>query len=221
MELQFIQYVIKKFNALNTELSKPWAQEAGLNDYLAAMGQLASSFSHFPEQVLVNQGITGKSQQKPLLENLWNNQQSLYIIRDISDMVKHGKLSRAERNNEQEVFSVIEVRKDGMFRFLRNIIEIKYIKSGNTYDFIIEASSSINYLINEYGFNSHNCVGSAIDCKTEFSDTCALYFQQDREIVMSSTKLRFLKRNKNNDLVQSIPPVGRVEWYQVKNDHDF
>jgi len=218
MELQFTQYIVKSYNNLNTELAKPWAQEPLINGYLTAMRQLATSISHFPEKQLVRQGVIERNKQQLLLTQLRDKYPSLSIIRDVSDMIKHGKLGKKDRNNSQVVCSAMEVRGDGMFRFLRNILEIKYEKSGLVYDFMSQSSTLINALIDEYAFDTRNYVSSVIENEFEFSNECILYFHHNREIAMQSTNLKFLKRDGHNNLIPSCPPKGRVGWCEVKNN---
>ena len=215
MERKFIQYVIKPYNSLSSELSKPWAQEPGLNDYLHSSIQLATNIAHFPEQYLVNQGIKERKNQYPKLEVLRQKYPSLSLMRDVSDIAKHGTLGSKNRETESSVSTVMEVREDGMFRFIRNVIEVKYTVSGDVHDFMKDAYFVINALIDEYGFCDKNKVLPSTNQRLEFSNVCSLYFNHDREVAMSHSNIKFVKKNITGEFMPSNPPIGRVEWHEL------
>lgn len=196
IEYKFVNDILKPWDELNELLSQPYCVEPGLSTFTKMATDIATSISHFAE----NSGIETR-------EKVGQSCLSNQIMIDISDMSKHGKLRKTDRENKINVSSVFEYIEPSKFKFLRNKINIEHNKYGK-YDFMETSLNAILYWTTKLG----------IDIKRELiiksnveSNKATLIFNPNFCIHAEKSTYNFKKKNSSGELVDFDPPRFYVE----------
>ena len=113
--IKFVSEIVKPWETLNQELSRPFSMNPGINDFITRANALALAIKHIPEAA---------KKIKP--KNLIKESLAYNIISDLADSKKHGELSKPERECKLTVSSMFERSPEVKIRFLRTRITIMH-----------------------------------------------------------------------------------------------
>lgn len=136
-EVEFLNNIVRPWDALNHDLSVPFSVDPELSDFTTRANGLAVFIKHFPEVI---QNIKSK--------RLIPKSRCYEIMSDLADSAKHRRLASSTRECRLRTGSMYERSDDGKFRFLRNVINISHKKYGRT-DFITCAMEAALFVANE------------------------------------------------------------------------
>jgi len=123
-EVRFISEIVKPWELLNADLSKPFSMNPTINDFTTRAQALAVSIKHFPE-----------AQSGAKIKELATQSRPYEVMSDLADSFKHGKLKKSGRQCKLLVGSMFERNPFAEVRFLRNRITVKHNAYGN-FDFM-------------------------------------------------------------------------------------
>src|SRR5689334_15567787 len=95
--LKFISEIVKPWEVLNQELSKPFSLDPDINDFVNKAAGIAVSIKHFPEST---RGISPNI--------LISKSFSYSIMSDLADSIKHGLLKNSMRQSKLTLSSLFE-----------------------------------------------------------------------------------------------------------------
>ena len=197
---QFTNDILKPWDKLNSLLAQQYAFQPDLSDITRLAGNIAVSIRHQIDFVSLN--------------NKQANQlsQAHQIISDAGDYWKHGSLRKEERNCPITVAAAFEYAENGTFSFIRNIVTLSHNSLGES-DFLITSAEAARFWISQHGFDlgwrgTPNCA------LPNFEQAARLKYDPKCCINMSSTQIKFFKKDANKKLIPFNPPEVRFEVYE-------
>src|SRR4051794_18281744 len=133
--IKFISEIVKPWETLNQELSRPFSMNPEINDFVTKAIAIAVAIKHFPE-----------STKKIKPETLVAESLDYSIISDLADSMKHGELRKPARESKLTVSSMFERNLDAKVRFLRSRISIMHNTHGKI-DFMQCAMNSAVFVM--------------------------------------------------------------------------
>ena len=125
---------------------------------------------------------------------------------------RYGSLRKQERNCSITVAAAFECKENGTFRFLRNIATLTHNLLGES-DFLETSAEAVKFWISQHGFNVE-WSGTPTCAPPRFEQAARLKFDPRYCINMSSTRIKFFKKNESGQFISFDPPEVRFEVYQ-------
>lgn len=196
--LRFISEIVKPWETLNQELSRPFSMNTEINDFVTKATSLAIAIKHLPE-----------STKKIKPGSILSESLDYTIISDLADSMKHWALSKTERNCKLTVSSMFERNPDAKVRFLRCRISITH----NTYgkiDFMQCSLNSSIFIMNKIGIKT-DWTPKIFNNSGEFSDEIKFHASKSNQIQWTGMTLEFVQLNENNEY-ENVDLNGSVKF---------
>ena len=186
-EIKFISDVIRPWKNLNFELSKPYAINPEMSDFMSNAISLAISIKHFLEN---SAGLK--------IKDLISESSSFEVISDLADSGKHGKLYKKERECSLSIYSMFERNENAELRFLRNIIRINHPKFGKV-DFMKCALESSKFVAEKLLISTTDWNLKIIINSGKFSNEINLVASNKNQIMWKGLGIEIVKLNENGE----------------------
>jgi len=196
--LRFISEIVKPWETLNQELSRPFSLNREINDYITKANSLAVTIKHLPE-----------STQKIKSETLASESLDYSIISDLADSLKHGELRKPERECRLTVSSMFERNQEAKVRFLRSRISITHNNHGKI-DFMQCSMNSAIFIMQKLGVKT-NWAPKIFNNSGEFSDEISVHASKNNQIVWIGMELEIVQLNDKNEY-ENIDLNGTVKF---------
>ncbi len=200
--LKFVNDIIRPWENLNQLLVIQNSIDHSLSEIITTAEDLSIKLSHFPEAVGQSSLRTNKSSI------------AFNIVVDIADASKHDKLSDVNRNNNLTISSIFEGNEEGLFRFIRNKINIDHSRYGKS-DFLEVFKKAVNFIITKLQLGLF-WDPDILDAPNLFTDKVFLSIHYQHQVTWTGLKIEFVKKNEHGELVHFDPP----EWlFELRSYH--
>jgi len=196
--IKFISEIVKPWETLNQELSKPFSMNPEINDYVTRAISIAVALKHFPE-----------STKKIKPETLVPDSLDYSIISDLADTAKHGELRKTERECKLTVSSMFERNQDAKVRFLRSRISIAHNTHGKI-DFMQCAMNTALFVIQKTNIST-DWTPILINSQGEFSDEIKVHASKSNQIIWTGMSLEIVQLNDKNEY-ENVDLNGTVKF---------
>jgi hypothetical protein len=196
--IKFISEIVKPWETLNQELSRPFSMNPDVNDFVTKAIGIAVALKHFPE-----------STKKIKPETLVPDSLDYSIISDLADSAKHGELRKPERECMLTVSSMFERNQDAKVRFLRSRISIMHFTHGKI-DFMQCAMNSALFVMQITDIRT-NWTPNLINNQGEFSDEIKVHASKSNQIVWTGMSLEIVQLNDKNEY-ENVDLNGTVKF---------
>ena len=196
--VRFISEIVKPWETLNQELSRPFSMNPEVNDFVTKAIGLSVAIKHLPE-----------STQKITPETLVPESLDYSIISDLADSMKHGELRKPERECKLTVSSMFERNHEAKVRFLRSRISIKH----NTYgkiDFMQCSMNTANFVMQKMGIKT-DWAPKIFNNSGEFSDEIKVHASKNNQIIWTGMALEIVQLNNKNEY-ENVDLNGTVKF---------
>jgi hypothetical protein len=196
--IRFISEIVKPWETLNQELSKPFSMNPDVNDFVTKAIGLAVAIKHLPES-------TQKIEPKTLVP------QSLdySIISDLADSMKHGELKKRTRECKLTISSMFERNQEAKVRFLRSRISIMH-KTHRKIDFMQCAMNSAIFVMQKMGIKT-NWTPKIFNNSGDFSDEIKVHASKNNQIVWTGMTLEIVQLNDKNEY-ENVDLNGTIKF---------
>ncbi|MBP6310896.1 MAG: hypothetical protein KA408_01400 [Flavobacteriales bacterium] len=196
--IKFISEIVKPWETLNQELSRPFSMNPEVNDYVTKAIAIAVALKHFPE-----------STKKIKPETLVPDSLDYSIISDLADSAKHGELRKPERECKLTVSCMFEKNQDPKVRFLRSRISITHNTHGKI-DFMQCAMNSALFVMQKTDIRT-DWSPKLINNQGEFSDEIKVHASKSNQIVWTGMSLEIVQLNDKNEY-ENVDLNGTVRF---------
>lgn len=196
--IKFISEIVKPWETLNQELSRPFSMNPEVNDFVTKAIGIAVALKHFPE-----------STKKIKPETLVPDSLDYSIISDLADSAKHGELRKPERECKLTVSSMFERNQDAKVRFLRSRISITHNTHGKI-DFMQCAMNSALFVMQKTDIRT-DWTPKLINNQGEFSDEIKVHASKSNQIVWTGMSLEIVQLNDKNEY-ENVDLNGTVKF---------
>ncbi|MBL7965716.1 MAG: hypothetical protein JNK09_01880 [Prolixibacteraceae bacterium] len=196
--LRFISEIVKPWETLNQELSRPFSLNIEINDYITKSINLAVTIKHFPEAT-----------QRIKSQTLVSESFDYSVISDLADSMKHGELRNPERECKLTVSSMFERNQEAKVRFLRNRISITHNNYGKV-DFMQCSMNSAIFIMQKLGIKT-NWTPKIFNNSGAFSDEIKVHASKNNQIVWADMELEIVQLNDKNEY-ENIDLSGTVKF---------
>jgi len=196
--IRFVSEIVKPWETLNQELSRPFSMNPGINDFITRANALALAIKHLPEAA---------KKIKP--KNLIKESLAYNIISDLADSKKHGELSKPERECKLTVSSMFERSPEVKVRFLRTRITIMH----NTYgkiDFMQCSMDSALFVSQKMGIKT-NWTPKVFNNSGEFSDEIKVHASKYNQVAWTGMSLEIVQINDQGEY-ENVDLNGTVKF---------
>lgn len=196
--IRFISEIVKPWETLNQELSKPFSMNPEVNDFLTKAVGLAVAIKHLPE-----------STQKIRPETLVSESPAYSIISDLADSMKHGELRKPERECKLTVSSMFERNQEAKVRFLRSRISIIHRTRGKI-DFMQCAMNTAIFVMQKMGIRT-DWAPRIFNSSGAFSDEIKVHASRNNQILWTGMTLEIVQLNDRNEY-ENVDLDGTVKF---------
>jgi hypothetical protein len=196
--IRFISEIVKPWETLNQELSRPFSMNPEVNDFVTKANGLAVAIKHLPE-----------STQKIKPETLVAESLDYSIVSDLADSMKHGELRKPERECRLSISSMFERDQEAKVRFLRNRISIMHNTHGKI-DFIQCSMNSAIFVMHKLGINT-DWTPEIFNNSGGFSDEIKVHAGKSNQIVSTGMSLEIVQLNDKNEF-ENVDLNGSVKF---------
>jgi hypothetical protein len=196
--IKFISEIVKPWETLNQELSRPFSMNPEINDFVTKAIAIAVAIKHFPE-----------STKKIKPETLVAESLDYSIISDLADSMKHGELRKPARESKLTVSSMFERNLDAKVRFLRSRISIMHNTHGKI-DFMQCAMNSAVFVMQKAGIKT-DWTPKVLNNQGGFSDEIKVHASKRNQIVWTGMSLEIVQLN-DRDEYGNVDLNGTVKF---------
>ncbi len=179
-KIKFLNDIIKPWEVLNRQLSMPFSVNTSISDFTNKASSLAVSIKHFPENA---------HNLKP--KDLLTESEPYKIFSDLTDSLKHGRLSDERRQCSIYCGSMFERNKEGLVRFLRNSVNIKHNTFGDL-DFMEISKQAALFIATKVDFRS-DWTPIILNNKGQFSNKIHVHASSKNQVACQSMTLQFVE----------------------------
>lgn len=196
--IRFISEIVKPWETLNQELSRPFSMNPEINDFVTKAINLAVTIKHLPES-------TQKIKPKTLVAESFDYS----VIADLADSMKHGELRKPGRDCKLTVSSMFERNQEEKVRFLRSRIAIMHNIHGKI-DFMQCSLNSAIFIMQKMEIKT-DWTPKIFNRSSEFSDEIRVHASKNNQIVWTSMSLEFVQLNDKHEY-ENVDLNGTVKF---------
>ena len=216
IELEFTTNILKPWDDLNQLLSERLVLEPKISELTRLSKDLAKNMHHHTDYFIKKNGGNDtdvKKERKAIHMASDENK----IIGDVADTSKHFDLRDTNRIALIQLSSLFEYKTD-KFRFIRNLSNINYQNTADTFCFLKTSYEAIHYLLNHFNMNM-TFERSIIENGDDFFNEAWLYHDSKNSISLKSSNIEFLEKNNEGHYIHVNPKEVRFAVYNKHEDN--